>query len=366
MSNDYVRLETGQMVKKRLLTKSGLYSSMLASYGGDQGLTLDNERMMTGEALQLPVPSSISDEVIDDYVNFIDKDKDVPHIKACLKACSLIDDPDYLEFCVKRFLSKYSKCKDVLNEINGPHLEDICLLMPKDLWPEYVHNSDALLAKWLYKYYYRYFWRTVNKGGGVSYLETDVQFRIDNTHTYVYVLRSASYGERLNIVTNVLGDKQEIDKFISHIKWGDYGYSLSLGQDCVTLENAEIEHQVSTSRSPTFIIRDITWNPDVSAKVEQVVCKTIDGYKFKQLHQYWYINSNSEYDRYFEGSVSRPDVMSSIEDYNDNGDKLSTTLFLKDGSKELHSQPEYDKTIQASQIGENSDHDSSPYDTDDN
>jgi len=132
----------------------------------------------------LPVPDCLDDEVIVDYISCVDKELRVKYISKTLKACSLIDDKQYLNHCTKRFLTYYDDCKHVLLELNPYLLEQVYLRMPKDLVPEHLQDSNAFLAKWIGTYH----------GGNSNYFYT-VSFDVAD-YTYKYSLAERSGGAK--------------------------------------------------------------------------------------------------------------------------------------------------------------------------
>jgi len=133
-SDDYVIMGNNVRVKKQRLMKSGLYSALLSSVN-------------TNNETSIPLPPNVSDAVSQDYLKFINSEQTVIEIMDCIKACSIIDDKEYLEHCVRRMLCYYSLCCHQLSGLNPYLLEQVYLLIPKDLWPEDLQNSDEMLAK---------------------------------------------------------------------------------------------------------------------------------------------------------------------------------------------------------------------------
>jgi hypothetical protein len=391
--NDYVSLTTGQTVRKALLAGSNLFWSMLEAFSSDsdwafqshndeqrkkgkQQMQRQRQKKKQNEIVQIPIPAAISG-VMDDYVNFIDKDRLIPNIKAALKACSLIDDQNYLEFCVKRFLGNYSRCKDVLNGISEYHLEDIYLLMPKDLWPEQLQNSDRMLSRWLYKYYFSLpNWLTKHKSGGSSYLKKSIQFMVDDL-IYVYVVRGTLYYNSFDVVVSVL-EPQHVEEFV-YKQMNDHNYEFPKTH-YVTLKNNKVEQRVLESTSPAYILREITWSQDINQRVREVCYRLIDDYRFKQYKKDWYnikhytypspiIIDEADIDQYkykdvmeeyklshfpngtYRGHKLNLNVVASIIHYDDYGNELSSQLIMKDGSQVA--KPKQDDT------------DGSSYDSDD-
>lgn len=95
-----------------------------------------------------------------DHFSFIEQGERAYYhtIKLSLKASSLFDDISYTKFCIARFLLNYSHCKDVLDELGDLLLEELCLMIPKDLWPDRLQQTDKccqsnhsplLLRQWI-------------------------------------------------------------------------------------------------------------------------------------------------------------------------------------------------------------------------
>jgi len=315
MDDLYIRLETGPLIKGSLLLGSGLYSSMLESTSISTNMlehrslregkedkedkegkrSKENERekeekeskqMEEHEVVQLPVPAGISDETMKDYINFVDAEGEgvVNNIKEALKACSLLDDPKYLEFCVKRLLCHYDKCKDVLKDINSCYIEEIYLLMPKDLWPEHLQNCDKMLAKWLHKHYFgilncNLISHEYNYEHGYKQVEccstVNIQFPVNS---YIYVYTIVTYGHNktlMGIFCNVL-NLEQAQNYIHDIDSVNHKFCKL---PFVNVTNIDIRKQLLTSKSPMFTVEDIKWNCKIHAR-ESLVCYNIkDGHK---------------------------------------------------------------------------------------
>ena len=155
-SEEYVVLE--HRVKKSSLMNSNLYSSMLSSITTPLAKTplsslSAQEQQQQQLEQRLPAPDCLDDEVILDYLNTVDEERRVKHISKTLKACSLLDDEDYLTYCTDRFLKFYDDCKHILAELNPILLEKVYLRMPKDLLPDDLQESNKFLTGWINKYH---------------------------------------------------------------------------------------------------------------------------------------------------------------------------------------------------------------------
>ena len=358
LSNERVVLEV--QLKKEKLKESGLYSAMLSSYddGGscypvrpenkiDQLLTLP---------LSLPTPPTVPCEVMLDYLAVIGTSKQADHIKACLKACSLLDDRRYLEVCVSRLLTSFNSCKGVLDEIADHHLEDILLLLPKDLWPDRFQDSDKLLAKWLRKHYYNL--------SGDSY----VQFTVDNrVYTYLFIHVTGD-DDLIYVVSNVTKDRLDKKLYVESTYDNEYKFLYdTLGADCVprskkiaTLLSSSSSFYSSSSSSSSskgrgggeggkedsdeqvFNVRDMCWDRNKELRVSELHCKQVAGYKVKEVEQVWYCNSDHGWLYCHKQLGPVLDVVSKVE-YHSKGYHSDNTpdkvvreeLFKIDGSIEV-------------------------------
>lgn len=325
-----VLLETGQLVDRKLLLSSQLYSSLLDSYNDnskDTGGNKDNSE--DSNILRLPVSSSISSATMEDYINFIDPTRRAATIKANLKACSLLDDPTYLEFCVQRLLSNFKDCKDILvsGEITGPHLEDICLLIPKDLWPEQLQDDDKLLSRWINKNF-----SLDTYPGTAVYMDVCVQFTVDNLiFTYVFIPymddcwdNGRHHPNDMYIVSTVTMNRQAKDVYgclVTLTSSGKFNYCC-LRSDCVTDGNDQLEltgavgysngtdlttvntttvgESMVNSQNLPYQVRDLLWDFNKQTRVAELHCRvkwSSTSYNNKQLrsckictaYQFWHI-----------------------------------------------------------------------------
>jgi len=361
--HDLVKLATGQLIKKSLLRNSQLYSSLLDSYdncgnhGSDQQRRQQQHHYQREEQLLMPVPDSISSDVIDDYIGFLDTERLVATIKKSLKACSLLDDQLYLKFCVKRLLSNFSKCKDVLDEISDVHLEDICMLIPKDLWPERFQNSDKLLSRWLHKYHYDVVKRQDERS---SHGEDYIQF-IVNDHVYTYSFLNSQrdpgsdydyvHNSGIFVVCNVttVQAAKYVHEKLSYICGDAWRVTYPrLGADLYH-KKLPLPEEVTAGHQPTFIIRDLFWNYDNDARSDEIECSITAGYKFRITYRRWCKNDGKHrYYSVYDSGDSSEEGDERIYLGSDNEDNRQRHLGSDDDENNETTDDDHDDDINAS------------------
>lgn len=287
-----VRLSSGQRTKRSLLSNSALYSSLLTSF---QQLEV------------VPTPEGLQPSVLEDYLTFLDVERTIEQTKTCLKSCSLIDDPNYLEFCVRRFLLHYSRCKDMLHEIADVHCEDIYLLMPKDLWPQQLHHCDGMIDKWLHKHYYSKFppliesstesltesstqaaTNNLSRNLDISFLVDDqvysyafVSGRMSKSQLYVVVSVTpasiASVSIDAQATVNSLITSRDIDS-----AWIDHYADDILRLDCVEHDKVVTpDTDLSNFRS----IINFCWDDDLKCRTQDLHVKLTDNGRVWVIHR---------------------------------------------------------------------------------
>jgi len=372
-SNEYVVLETGQIIKKELLLSSDLYSGLIdimtnshdstkqskcnrSQYNRyDQGYNHSNELVV------IPVPENVDSETMQDYINFIDRDRIIPLVKSSLKACFLLGDINYTEFCVKRFLTYYSQCKHVLDEIGELDKEQLYLLMPKDLWPETLQQSNRMLTNWLHKYYFSIpNWKTVHEAGGTVYLSQNVQFLVDD-HVFVYTIyHNESIADSINVVSNVMSPSK-VNDYIEDITHNIIGlYDLLDKRNYSVLDSTTQGSQlIPKSTSPIFIVNDISWHYRSNTLEYEIHCKITGRDKFIMYKKQYYDQDHmytetiivsahdigayagleniynftyDEYDDDYVGYIPHPNVRAKIKYYDYYGNKIAVETIFKDGN----------------------------------
>lgn len=171
-------------IKQRNLLQSNFFSSLLSSLplidnDDDDG---DDGNQVT---MSIPLPTGIPGNILTDYLVFAARN-DIDSIKASLKMSSLIDDPAYLQHCVSRLLLNYDSCKEVLAELNPYLLEQVQLLLPKDLLPDSFQDCEVDIKRWLWPHYLRLLADRRRKMKLVYYV---------NDYSYIYKLSLGREGE---------------------------------------------------------------------------------------------------------------------------------------------------------------------------
>lgn len=138
-SDVYVNFPTGHRVKRSQLQKSQFFDSILAC---------------CQQTTNLPLPEGLEREAAISYLDYcVAQQSDYQNMLTCLISCSLLDDDGYLQYCVKRFLLNYSNYKPMLSQLHPLLLEQVYLLMPKDLLPAELQASDIFIYKWLNQHF---------------------------------------------------------------------------------------------------------------------------------------------------------------------------------------------------------------------
>lgn len=263
-----VKLETGQIIDSDLLRMSDLFGSMLEAYG-------NNSEYIE----EVPVPSAVSSSVLDDYLNFVDKERVYPVVMQSIREASLIGDQRYLKFCVTCLLANYSKCKSVLSDLSAEQLEDVLMLIPKDLWPETWQNDNKMLARWLNKYYY-----------SKSEKPEALHFTVDDyVYSYVFLKVSGDQNSLIRgrpndiyVVSNVT-DPVEAGKLSLRLGERDYNDEMKynyIGYDVIEANRkAKILGEAGVGQK-AFIVRDFLWVYDYAKRYEEVWSEEILNTKF--------------------------------------------------------------------------------------
>lgn len=280
-NSDYVKLATGQLVLKSDLRGSALYASMLDSSDIVTELTSQSDS-------ELPVPEAISKGVMDDYLAYLSRDKrkhTADQVKANLRACSLIDDIGYLELCVKRFLLNYDACKDVLQELDQTWLEQVYLLIPKDMWPDRLQDDDKMLTKWLHKHFYsqtNFSSKVKRMKAGKRHSYPYVSFAV-NDLVYTYVFIQVGSSDNIKIVSN-LTTEDEAKYILGELENVNYGRSYKLiGHGC------SLSHDYEKPILPIITLRDIEIDPSSNTRICEMYCWLDKSYdKTRQRVKVWY------------------------------------------------------------------------------
>jgi len=338
-----VKLATinGHKVDTRNLMNSDLYSPLLVGLDvvnhdklmseesstvtvvGDK-LVPDNEVVKDSDnnkddCLPLPWPDSLPVTTMEDYLLFLNR-HDVDNIKTCLKACSLLGDPVYLQHCVNRFLLNYDNCKDVLEELSPCLLEQVYKLMPKDLLPETLQDSDDYMKSWIWPHYIRLL---DNKGKDV-----ELSYRVNN-YTYDY---KCSLSEDGNICMFCKVDKHGIK--YRFVKWWP---PLRKAQVSAS-NNGVVNDNVNISNHYNFKLIKMEENYNVSAN-------NYSGCTLR-LYTTYYDNGVLEHRKPFNEQGCSEGLET---EYTRQGNVLSTTE-LKDGYRHGQTTTWYENTQQVQRI----------------
>jgi len=200
-SDVYVVFPTGHQVKRLQLQKSQFFDCILSCVQATEMLTASNLDVSDNKAdshsikniISLPLPDGIERGAAVSYLDYcVSRQHDYQHMLACLASCSLLDDTDYLQFCVKRFLRNYSDYKTILSQLNPVLLEQVYLLMPKDLLPEQLQASDTFMRNWISKQLANYYFFGKDDSGDNYCMEyekeVEVCFQVDDI-SYPYTFR---------------------------------------------------------------------------------------------------------------------------------------------------------------------------------